>query len=463
MTEPRADLSPVRVPWGQGSVLELEWSNLAVFRKAQIEIAAPDLSGTVENYAASLASALAVPVGSPPLRALVRPGNKVAIVVDDPSRWTPVQAVLEQVLPLLEEAGVARTDVAIVMGVGRHRAVDSAGMIQRLGRQIANDYACHSPPVDDLSAYADVGFTPRGIPIRVFRPVVEADLRVLIGSVLPHLQAGFGGGYKLIVPGSSHRSTLAAVHSQGLDHASGAERLLGSHAGSNPMRLAIHEAVARLGPNFSISHLLGEPGQTLRVLAGDPEQVQDQLAREAETRFRAPIAELADMIVVGNNPWPGDPLQSFKALLHHQNACRKGGVLVGLFWTDPTEFDRSAPLSMLRMISRSGKAGAYMIKHVLPWADRLARRARLPSAFMIRWARELVVDREVLVFAPPVRERLGPRLGPVRLFSNQTALWSAAAECLNRQTREAACIRVFPRGGLTYALATKSESAWDRC
>ena len=52
--------------------------------------------------------------------------------------------------------------------------------------------------------------------MRVFRPVAEADLRILIGSVLPHLQAGFGGGYKLIFPGTSHRTTLGALHRQGL-------------------------------------------------------------------------------------------------------------------------------------------------------------------------------------------------------------------------------------------------------
>ena len=63
--------------------------------------------------------------------------------------------------------------------------------------------------------------------MRVFRPVAEADLRILIGSVLPHLQAGFGGGYKLIFPGTSHRTTLGALHRQGLDGRSGHGRPAG--------------------------------------------------------------------------------------------------------------------------------------------------------------------------------------------------------------------------------------------
>src|SRR5438309_1651281 len=124
---------------------------------------------------------------------------------------------------------------------------------------VVERYRCLSPPVDDLSQYADLGETPEGVPVRVFRPVAEAGLRILIGSVLPHLQAGFGGGYKLIFPGTSHRSTLGALHRKGLggDHAA---RLLGSDAVDNPMRRAILSAAARLGPCLSISHLLGPPG-----------------------------------------------------------------------------------------------------------------------------------------------------------------------------------------------------------
>ncbi len=174
-------------------------------------------------------------------------------------------------------------------------------------------YRCFSPPVDDLAAYDDLGPTADGVPVRVFRPVARADLRILIGSVLPHMQAGFGGGYKLIFPGTSHRSTLGALHRRGLG-GDGAARLLGGDAAANPMRRAIHAAAAKLGPCVSISHLLGPPGTVLHVAAGHPDLVQDRLAAEARRRFEAP--ELApgevDVVVAGNAPWPGDPMMSFK-------------------------------------------------------------------------------------------------------------------------------------------------------
>ena len=141
----------------------------------------------------------------------------MAIVVDDPSRWTPVREALPIVLKRLHAAGVRPEDITISVGVGRHAPVDTRTMEQRVGKKIAASYRCFSPPVDDLSAYDDLGQTPQGIPVHVFRPVARASLRIMIGSVLPHLQAGFGGGYKLIFPGTSHRSTLGALHRQGIE------------------------------------------------------------------------------------------------------------------------------------------------------------------------------------------------------------------------------------------------------
>ena len=154
----------------------------------------------------------------------------MAIVVDDPSRWTPVREALPIVLGRLHAAGVRAEDVTISVGVGRHHAVDATAMRRRVGDAVAAGYRCFSPPVDDLAAYVDLGTTPRGIPVRVFRPVAEADLRILIGSVLPHLQAGFGGGYKLIFPGTSHRTTLGRPAPSGLGRAGDAGRLLGGDA-----------------------------------------------------------------------------------------------------------------------------------------------------------------------------------------------------------------------------------------
>jgi len=445
MTAPFLASNPIAIPWGdRGETLVVsppnDWPEAEVFR--------PDLSHAVVDYNAALIAALANPIGAISLDERLTQGSKVAIVVDDPSRWTPVRKALPAILSRLHAAGVCDQDIQIIAGVGRHHAVDPEAMRTRVGDDVAARYACFSPPVDDLSAHADLGKTSQNVPVRVFRPVAEADLRILIGSVLPHLQAGFGGGYKLIFPGTSHRSTLGALHRQGISPQD-ASKLLGSVAEQNPMRMAIREAAAKLGPCLSISHLLGPPGRVLRVLAGHPDPVQDALAAEARRRFEAPEREPADLIAAGNHPWPGDPLQSFKVLLQHRGACRKGGVLVGFFYTDPAEIDRSFPLSALRAIAASGGLGGWFLRKGLSTADVVSAAIGLSSAFMIHWARELVVDRTVLVYSPPLFERIGPRLGPVQVFGDQNDLWKAARKALGPNARPR--VRVFPQGGLTYA------------
>ena len=146
-------------------------------------------------------------------------------------------------------------------------------------------------------------------------------------------------------------------------------------------------------------------------------------------------------------------MQSFKVLLHHRAVCRPGGVLVGLFWTDPAEIDRSFPIAALRRIAATGACGGWAIRRLVPIAHRAAAAMRSPAAFMIRWARELVVDRTVLVYAPALFDRIGPRLGPVRLFAEQEALWQAAAQgsrWSRSRGQQRLRVRVFPQGGLTY-------------
>ena len=435
---------PIPIPWGEsGGSLALEWPG----EWPGPSVVRPELSGALDDYPAALAEALDAPLGSARVEETVGPGSTVAIVVDDPSRWTPVREALPILLDRLHAAGVRPSDVTISVGVGRHLAVDAESMRKRVGDAVEDVYVCYSPPVDDLSEYDDLGTTADGVPVRVFRPVARADVRVLIGSVLPHLQAGFGGGYKLIFPGTSHRSTLGAIHAKGLG-AADAGRLLGSDASANPMRRAIRAAAEKLGPCVSISHLLGAPGQVFRVRSGHPDAVQDDLAAEARRRYRDPEAPTADLVVAGNHPWPGDPMQSFKVLLQHRAACRPGGVLAGFFWTDPAEIDRSFPMGPMRAIAASGAFGGWFIRNGLAAADRIASSLHAPSEFLIRWARELVVDRTVLIYAPPLHERIGGRLGPVRIFADQGSLWRAAAGALKGVEHPVG--RIFPQGGLTY-------------
>jgi hypothetical protein len=104
----------------------------------------------------------------------------------------------------------------------------------------------------------------------------------------------------------------------------------------------------------------------------------------------------------------------------------------------------------MRLIAATGAPGGWAIRQMVPLAERILAAAGSPSGFMLRWARELVIDRTVLVYSPPLHARVGARLGPVRIFAEQPALWQAAHQALGPDQNTAPRIRIFPYGGLTY-------------
>jgi hypothetical protein len=86
---PTGTRAPIVVPWGSRDRLELElppdWP--------PAEVVWPDLDGAIDDYAAALGRALDAPEEGARIEDRVAPGRTVAIVVDDPSRWTRTRCV----------------------------------------------------------------------------------------------------------------------------------------------------------------------------------------------------------------------------------------------------------------------------------------------------------------------------------------------------------------------------------
>ena len=67
----------------------------------------------------------------------------------------------------------------------------------------------------------DLGRSSRGTPIRLNRTFCDADLKMVVGGVMPHPYMGFGGGAKLVVPGLAGIETLQANHQPAVTGISG--------------------------------------------------------------------------------------------------------------------------------------------------------------------------------------------------------------------------------------------------
>ncbi len=161
--------------------------------------------------------AIAQPIASPGLETLARPGQKVALIVDDQTRHTPAFLVLPYLIDKLLQAGIAGQDICVVIALGTHRLMTPAELEAKLGPNTYLRFPVVQSASADLSGKLYLGQAASGLPAWVQREVVQADLRLGVGMITPHMDAGFSGGAKIILPGVCGAQTVDAFHVRAAD------------------------------------------------------------------------------------------------------------------------------------------------------------------------------------------------------------------------------------------------------
>ena len=271
--------------------------------------------------AALLEAALANPIGSPRLRALVSPGRRVAVVTSDVTRPCPSARLLPLILDELAAGGVRLSDVTVVFGLGTHRPHSQAEQQALAGPTFHRVRCLDSDPANVVR----VGTTSRGTPVEVFRPVREADLRVLLGVIEYHYFAGYSGGLKALVPGVCTEATIQANHRRMTEPGARTGNLDG-----NPVRADIDEAGRLIGADFLLNVVLDDAKRIVAVVAGDPVRAHRVGCEALDAFGRATVGRPADLIVVSAGGYPKDLnlYQAQKALDNARHVVRKDGILL---------------------------------------------------------------------------------------------------------------------------------------
>jgi len=110
-----------------------------------------------------------------------------------------------------------------------------------------------------------VGTTKSGTPVYVNKLVYEADFVIGVGSIIPHLFAGYGGGAKIIQPGVCSEETTAYTHL--LAALEDPLKLLGDP--ENVVRKEMEEVADVVGLDFIVNVVFNGRGEVVKVVAGD--------------------------------------------------------------------------------------------------------------------------------------------------------------------------------------------------
>lgn len=186
----------IKLPFGKDFIdfeLPSQWKLLGTFE--------PSYMPTTDDVQKLLLDSIHLPIGSRKLNDLCVGKKNIVIVVDDISRPTPAHLFMEDLLKLLESYNVKFENITIMTSLGVHQDMTDDEIRIKIGEFAHKNVKCLNHNCRDENSLKYIGVTRRDTPVYINKIVAEADFVILVGSIEPHIQAGFGGGYKNILPG----------------------------------------------------------------------------------------------------------------------------------------------------------------------------------------------------------------------------------------------------------------------
>ena len=261
-----------------------------------------DISGTAPSVPEMVARALDLPVASPPLSRLVNGRSRVTVIVDDGARATPVSRVLPTVLAALARAGVGPDAVDILVALGTHRPMGEGALAERLGGGITGAFRVtqHDSKAADL---VPVGRLSTGGEVRVNPLVARADVTIGIGSIVPHVMNGFGGGPKILMPGVCNYEAIKEHH---LHHTPTPACYVGN-LDSNPFYEEVCRVADQAGLTFIVNCVYNAREDVVGVVAGNVRKAHQAGVEMSIANYAFHLEEQADVTITSAYPYNEGP------------------------------------------------------------------------------------------------------------------------------------------------------------
>jgi len=275
-------------------------------------------------------NAILSPLGNARISELAKGRQKVAIAIDDLTRPTQTYRIIPFLIEELKKGGLRNKNIHIIAALGAHRPMIRQDFIKKIGVKLTNNLILHNHSPFENIVY--LGVSKRGTPIWVNRDFVQSDLKIAIGSIIPHSNAGFGGGGKIIIPGLAGIETLEKNHKcTGLDKQMRGESFLGK-VKNNDNREEIQEISQKVGLDFLVNVLINSDREIVKIFAGDPCQVFCRGCEEAQNIYSVRVPSLLDVGIFNAYPKDTEFLQSINALnicvASKKEIIREGGIVV---------------------------------------------------------------------------------------------------------------------------------------
>ncbi len=288
------------------------------------QVLSPHPTEPVAELDAAIGEALAHPIGQPPIEEWVRADDRVLIVCDDNTRLTPADRMIPPLLERLNRAGVPDGRIGCIMALGTHRYMSAEEMREKVGVEVSARIRVFNHEWRETGNLADLGRSARGTPLQVNRAVVEADVVIGLGAIVPHHIPGFSGSSKIIQPGVCGPRTTAETHMLACE--GGGDSFLGIE--DNPVRRDMDDMADRVGLRTIFNVVMDSEGRVCGIFYGEMRAAFARGVQLARRIYGVPFHGAPDVVVANSYPCDLDFWQSHKAQYPAQRMVRPGGTLV---------------------------------------------------------------------------------------------------------------------------------------
>ncbi len=298
----------------QANIPEASLIKLLEFPKLNTEIKSVD----------AILNALENPIGSLKLREIAIGKRNAVVIIPDRTRPLPLSNILLPVLNELILAGIPKEKIKILIGLGTHRSMTSKEISVFVGQNIANHYEVINHAWWDYNQLKDIGYTKNGTPIILNKLVLDADIKIAIGSVKPHRVAGWSGGAKMIQPGVSGNRTTGATHWLAARYP--VNEILGKE--NNPVREEIEEIAKIIGLDFIINCVLNRDHEIIEIFTGSFIEAHRACVAAARPYYTININELADILIVGTSSFASNMWANGSGPNWAEFVLKRGGTVI---------------------------------------------------------------------------------------------------------------------------------------
>ncbi|MCS6871751.1 MAG: nickel-dependent lactate racemase, partial [Anaerolineae bacterium] len=248
--------------------------------------------------------------------------RSAAIAINDKTRPVPHDLLLPPLLERLEQLGIARERITLIIATGNHSPMMPDEFPSILPKSVLQHYRVISHDIDAEHNIVRLGMTTRRTIVSINRAFLEANLRIAVGNVEPHQFAGFSGGVKSAVIGLAGWDTINGNHRMMAEP----NATLGTYD-DNPVRQDIEEMGRIVGVHLALNTVLNDQKQIVRVFCGAPQDVMRTAIPLVRKVYQQTVAQPYDLIIASPGGYPKDIniYQAQKALGHAVHASRIGG------------------------------------------------------------------------------------------------------------------------------------------